>query len=160
MAGEARNCDQRKVLTMVERKGRAISVKVEDLTVDTLKAVIGKTVILDSDLNTDEAQHYKAIGKNFASHAAVNHSEEEYARREGEKLITTNTVEGYFGIFKRGMVGIYQHCAEHHLQAYLNEFDFRYSNRSALGVEDTERTRLAVEGAAGKRLTYRRPRAA
>jgi transposase-like protein len=120
---------KRKVLTMVERGGRAVSVKVEDLTVDTLKTVIGKTVVLDSDLNTDEARHYKAIGKNFASHGAVNHSEEEYVRREGEKLVTTNTVEGFFGIFKRGMVGVYQHCAEHHLQAYLNEFDFRYSNR-------------------------------
>ena len=87
---------KRKVLTMVERRGRAVSVKVEDLTVDTLKTVIGKTVILDSDLNTDEAQHYKSIGKKFASHDAVNHSAEEYARREGDKLITTNTVEGYF----------------------------------------------------------------
>ena len=115
--------------------------------------------LLDSDLNTDEAQHYKALGKNFASHDAVNHSEEEYVRREGGKLVTTNTVEGFFGIFKRGMVGVYQHCAEHHLQAYLNEFDFRYSNRSALGIEDTERTERAVKGAAGKRLTYKQPRA-
>ena len=114
-------------------EGRAVSVKVEDLTVETLKTVIGKTVILDSDLNTDEAQHYKAIGENFASHDAVNHSAEEYARREGEKLITTNTVEGFFGIFKRGMVGVYQHCSEQHLQKYLNEFDFRYSNRIGAG---------------------------
>ena len=151
---------KRKVLTMVERKGRAVSVKVEDLTVETLKTVIGKTVVLDSDLNTDEAQHYKAIGKNFSAHDAVNHSEEEYARHEGGKLITTNTVEGYFGIFKRGMVGVYQHCAEHHLQKYLNEFDFRYSNRSALGVEDTERANLAIKGAVGKRLTYNQPRSA
>jgi transposase-like protein len=75
---------KRKVLTMVERGGRAVSVKVEDLTVETLRTVIGKTVVLDSDLNTDEAQHYKAIGKNFSAHDAVNHSEEEYARREGE----------------------------------------------------------------------------
>lgn len=151
---------KRKILTMVERRGRAVSVKVEDLTVETLKTVIGETVVLDSDLNTDEAQHYKSIGKSFASHDAVNHSAEEYVRREGEKLITTNTVEGYFGIFKRGMVGVYQHCAEHHLQKYLNEFDFRYSNRSALGVEDTERATLAVKGARGKRLTYRQPRPA
>lgn len=69
-------------------------------------------------------------------------------------------LRAFFGIFKRGMTGIYQHCAEHHLQKYLNEFDFRYSNRIALGVDDTERTRLAVKGAAGKRLTYRQPRAA
>jgi ISXO2-like transposase domain len=140
---------------MVERRGRAVSVKVEDLTVDTLKTVIGKTVVLNSDLNTDEAQHYESIGENFSSHGAVNHGEEEYVRRENGKLITTNTVEGYFGLFKRGMVGVYQHCAEHHLQKYLNEFDFRYSNRSALGVEDTERASLAAKGARGKRLTYK-----
>ncbi len=151
---------KRKVLTMVERKGRAVSVKVNDLTVETLKTVIGRTVILDSTLNTDEAQHYKALGKNFAGHDAVNHSAEEYVRREGDKITTTNTVEGYFGIFKRGMIGVYQHCAEHHLQAYLNEFDFRYSNRIAVGVNDTERASLAMKGARGKRLTYARPRVA
>ena len=158
--GKRGTATKRKVLTMVERRGRAVSVKIEDLTVDTLKVVIGKTIILDSDLNTDEAQHYKSIGKKFASHGAVNHSEEEYARREGDKLITTNTVEGYFSIFKRGMVGVYQHCSEYHLQKYLNEFDFRYSNRSALGVEDTERANLAIKGAVGKRLTYKQPRQA
>jgi transposase-like protein len=137
--GKRGTATKRKVLTMVERGGRAVSMKVNDLTVDTLKTVIGKHVVLDSALNTDEAQHYKAIGKNFSSHDAVNHSAEEYVRREGEKLITTNTVEGFFGVFKRGMTGVYQHCAEHHLQAYLNEFDFRYSNRIALGVDDTAR---------------------
>jgi len=147
---------KRKVLTMVERGGRAVSVKVEDLTIDTLKTVIGKTVVLDSDLNTDEAQHYKALGENFASHGAVNHSEEEYVRREEGKLVTTNTVE----VFKRGMVGVYQHCGESHLQAYLNEFDFRYSNRVGLGIDDTERAHRAIKGAQGKRLTYRSPRSA
>jgi transposase-like protein len=151
---------KRKVLTMVERGGRAISVKVEDLTIDTLKTVIGKNVVLDSDLNTDEAQHYKALGKSFASHDAVNHSEEEYVRHDGEKLVTTNTVEGFFGIFKRGMVGVYQHCAEHHLQAYLNEFDFRYSNRIAMGIDDAERAHRAIRGAQGKRLTYKPTRSA
>ncbi len=144
----------------MERGGRAVSVKVEDLTIDTLKTVIGKMVVLDSDSNTDEAQHHKAIGKNFVAHDAVNHSEEEYVRHEGGKLVTTNTVEGFFGIFKRGMVGVYQHCAEHHLQAYMKECDFRYSNRTKLGVDDTERTRRAVKGAEGKRLTYKQPRVA
>jgi hypothetical protein len=81
-------------------------------------------------------------------------------RRDGDKLITTNTVEGFFGIFKRGMIGVYQHCSEHHLQKYLNEFDFRYSNRSALGIEDAERANLAVKGARGKRLTYKQPSSA
>jgi transposase-like protein len=147
---------KRKVLTMVERGGRSVSLKVNDLTVQTLRTVIGKHVILDSNLNTDEAQHYKALGKNFASHEAVNHSKGEYARG----TVTTNTVEGFFGVFKRGMTGVYQHCGENHLQAYLNEFDFRYSNRIKLGVDDTERAHRAIKGAEGKRLTYRQPRSA
>jgi transposase-like protein len=149
--GKRGTATKRKVLTMVERGGRSVSVKVEDLTQATLKTVIGKHVVLDSTLNTDEAQHYKALGKNFADHEAVNHGNEEYARGE----TTTNTVEGFFGIFKRGMVGVYHQCGEGHLQAYLNEFDFRYSNRIKLGVDDTERTRRAIKGAEGKRLTYR-----
>lgn len=143
---------KRKVVSLVERGGRAKSVKVEDLTIPTLKKVIFNNVVLDSTLNTDEAQHYKEIGRSFSKHEAVNHSASEYARGSA----TTNTVEGFFSIFKRGMVGIYQHCGEQHLQRYLNEFDFRYSNRSALGVEDAERTERAIRGASGKRLTYRR----
>lgn len=149
---------KRKVLTMLERGGRAISVKVNDLTVETLKKVIGEHVVLDSTINTDEAQHYKALGKNFEAHEAVNHSAEEYVRKENGKLITTNTVEGFFGMFKRGMTGVYQHCAEHHLHRYLAEFDFRYSNRVRFGIDDTERAERAACGARGKRLTYRPPR--
>ena len=147
---------KQKVLTMVERKGRAVSVKVEDLTIPTIKQVLGAHIVLDSTLNTDEAQWYKQPGKAFANHEAVNHGDGEYVRGD----TTTNTVEGYFSIFKRGMVGVYQHCGEQHLHRYLSEFDFRYSNRSALGVEDTERTALAAKGARGKRLTYRQPRPA
>ena len=154
--GRRGTATKRKVLTMVERGGRSVSVKVEDLTQATLKNVIGKHVVLDSTLNTDEAQHYKALGKNFAEHEAVNHGDGEYARG----VTTTNTVEGFFGIFKRGMTGVYQHCGEAHLQAYLNEFDFRYSNRIKLGVDDVERTRRAVKGSEGKRLTYKQPRSA
>ena len=129
--GKRGTATKRKVLTMVERGGRAVSVKVEDLTVQTLKTVIGEHVVLDSTLNTDEAQHYKSHWQSVCGHEAVNHGAGEYARGE----TTTNTVEGFFGIFKRGMIGVYQHCGEHHLQAYLNEFDFRYSNRSALGLK-------------------------
>ena len=97
---------KQKVLTMVERGGRAVSVKVEDLTIPTVKKVLGDHVVLDSRLNTDEAQWYKQPGKAFAGHDAANHSDSEYVRGD----TTTNTVEGYFGIFKRGMVGVYQHC--------------------------------------------------
>ncbi len=121
---------------------------------------------------TDEARHYMEIGREFESHDAVNHGEKEYvryfnevtdkARLDGKPLvvthtITTNTVEGYYSIFKRGMKGVYQHCKEKHLHRYLSEFDFRYSNRIALGVDDQDRAVKALKGIAGKRLTYRSP---
>jgi hypothetical protein len=102
---------------------------------------------------TDEGTYYREVGQEFASHETVNHAAEEYARG----IVTTNTVEGHFSIFKRGMRGTYQHCSEKHLHRYLSEFDFRYSNRVALGVNDGDRAALAVKGAAGKRLTYRQP---
>lgn len=119
---------------------------------------------------TDEYASYKGVGGEFVSHDAVNHGKDQYVRYWNEvtdqirpdgkpvvetTVITTNTVEGYFSVFKRGMKGVYQHCAEKHLHRYLSEFDFRYSNRIALGVTDGERADLAVKGAAGKRLTYR-----
>ena len=100
---------------------------------------------------TDEAQFYKAVGKEFASHEAVNHGVKEYVRGD----VTTNTVDGYYSIFKRGMKGVYQHCKEKHLHRYLAEFDFRYSNRIALGINDGDRAVLAMKGIEGKRLTYR-----
>ena len=100
---------------------------------------------------TDEATWYKTLGARYLSHVAVNHSAHEYVRGE----ISTNTVEGYYSIFKRGMRGVYQHCCEKHLHRYLAEFDFRYSNRSALGIEDTERTAIALRGMVGNWLTYR-----
>jgi hypothetical protein len=101
---------------------------------------------------TDEARYYKAVGKEFASHESVNHEKDEYVRG----LAHTNTIEGYYSIFKRGMVGVYQHCGEQHLKRYLCEFDFRYSNCAALGVGDAMRAELAISGAEGRRLTYRR----
>ena len=106
-------------------------------------------------LMTDEARHYDDIGTAYASHETVKHSADEYVRYDGDRVISTNTVEGYFSIFKRGMKGVYQHCSEKHLQRYLHEFDFRYSHRSALGVSDAQRTAIAIRGAEGKRLMYR-----
>ena len=85
----------------------------------------------------------------------MNHSAEEYVRYENGEAIHTNTIEGYFSIFKRGMKGVYQHCSEKHLHRYLAEFDFRYNNRSAKGVEDIERVENALKGINGRRLTYR-----
>ena len=103
---------------------------------------------------TDEARHYVGVGQEFAGHGSVEHTANEYVR---DGYIHTNTVEGYYSIFKRGMKGIYQHCSEKHLHRYLAEFDFRYNNRIALGTDDGARAALAMKGIAGKRLTYRQP---
>jgi len=145
---------KRKVITLVERGGRSRSIKVDDLSPKTIRKALFENIVLDSRLHTDEAHHYRKPGTEFSAHERVNHSGGEYARGN----VTTNTVEGFFSIFKRGMKGVYQHCGEQHLQRYLDEFDFRYSNRVALGVDDAERTTRAIKGAEGKRLTYRRTR--
>ena len=116
--------------------------------------ILRTNVKRESDLMTDEARHYVAVGKEYARHGHVEHSQDEYVKAGG---IHTNTVEGYYSIFKRGMRGIYQHCSEKHLHRYLSEFDFRYSNHVALGVDDTQRRDIALEGIKGKRLKYRWP---
>jgi transposase-like protein len=141
------------VLTLVERGGSARSFHVDGTTVASLLPIIRANINRETNLMTDEGPWYTLIGKEFASHDTVKHTEKEYVRG----TISTNTVEGYYSIFKRGMKGVYQHCAEKHLHRYLAEYDFRYSNRAALGVNDTDRAALAVKGAAGKRLTYRGP---
>jgi hypothetical protein len=142
------------IVTLVERGGSARSIHVNDLKAATLRAAVLGNTDTKSKLMTDERQTYRGIGRRFAGHDTVNHAEEEWARGEAH----VNSAEGFFSLFKRGMVGIYQHCGEQHLHRYLAEFDFRYSNRVRLGVDDTERTRRAIAGAEGKRLTYRRTR--
>ena len=142
---------KRIVVTLVERGGSARSIKVDKLDAATVGQILRDNVSSKSRLHTDEATYYKQPGAEFAAHERVNHSDKEYARDD----VTTNSVEGFFSILKRGMTGVYQHCGEQHLQRYLDEFDFRYSNRTALGVDDTERTRRAIKGGDGKRLTYR-----
>jgi transposase-like protein len=132
---------------------------VANVTKEDVLPIIRDNIARESHVMTDEAGQYRKLGDEFADHHAVDHSREEYAytdRATGEK-IGTNTVEGFYSIFKRGMKGVYQHCGEKHLHRYLAEFDFRYSNRSALGVEDKNRADMIVEGAKGKRLVYRRP---
>lgn len=111
-----------------------------------------------SALMTDTHGGYLHVGKVFASHEVVDHGADEYVRypHDGEP-IHSNTAEGFFSIFKRGMTGIYQHCSEKHLHRYLAEFDFRYSNRVGLGIDDKCRTEMALKGGHGKRLTYRIP---
>jgi transposase-like protein len=128
--------DKRKVVTLVERGGKARSVKVETVTAREVRKVILDNADTGSALMTDQARMYRSIGMRFASHESVDHGKEEWVRGDAH----TNTVEGFFSIFKRGMTGVYQHCSERHLHRYLVEFDFRYSNRVKLGVDDAERT--------------------
>lgn len=143
------------VLALVERGGNVRSFHVERMTTDTVAEVIKANADTRSHLRTDEAKHYVNLGREFASHEAVQHSGKEYVRKGTGPTAHTNTIEGFFSVFKRGMKGTYQHCGERHLHRYLAEFDFRYNNRSALGVEDAARAVNAIVGAKGKRLTYK-----
>jgi len=155
--GKAAWAHKNVVLTLVERGGAARSFHVDGVRAGDLLPIIRNNLSKEAKLMTDEANYYKIIAdfEGIASHQTVNHSKDEYVRYEAGEAISTNTVEGYYSIFKRGMKGVYQHCSEKHLHRYLAEFDFRYSNRVALGIGDGERADLAVKGAAGKRLTYR-----
>lgn len=143
------------VLTLVERGGKARSFHVDTARIGTVLPIVRANIAKESALMTDEAGMYRRIGQEFASHQYVKHSKDEYVRGN----VHTNTVEGFYSIFKRGMKGVYQHCAEHHLHRYLAEFDFRYSNRIAMGIDDGVRAIKALAGVKGKRLTYRRPAA-
>lgn len=138
------------VLALVERGGSARTVRIDRATTHNIKPIVEANVDPASNLMTDEARHYTLVGRQFASHESVEHGAGEYVRGDAH----TNTIEGFFGVFKRGMKGIYQLCGEQHLHRYLSEFEFRYNHRTALGVEDAERTGAAVKGTKGKRLTY------
>jgi transposase-like protein len=143
------------VMALVERRGRVRSFHVPNVTAANLQPIIARHVHTDSRYMTDTGAVSLFLGLPFKErHQTVNHSADEYVRGD----VYTNTVEGYFSIIKRGIYGVYQHVSEAHLQRYLAEFDFRYSNRAKLGVDDVERTALAVEGAWGRRLTYRTTR--
>lgn len=142
------------VVTLVERSGKARSFHVGNNKASTIMPLVRANIAKESKLATDEAGQYVQAHKHFADHLTVDHSKEEWIRGEAG----TNTVEGYFSIFKRGMKGIYQHCGEQHLHRYLAEYDFRYNNRTKLGVDDQQRTLNALKGIEGKRLTYRRSR--
>jgi transposase-like protein len=146
------------VLALVERGGEVRSWHVSGATVAEIIPIVKANVAKEMAIMTDASWVYKKRLKDFASHDRIDHSVDEYVRREdGRPLIHTNTVESVFGVFKRGMRGTYQHCKAKHLHRYLAEFDFRHNTRSALGVEDKERARKMVVGAKGKRLTYRQP---
>jgi hypothetical protein len=141
------------VLTLVERGGKSRTFHVDGTSIGDLAPVLRANLAKEAKLMTDSAGWYTALGKEYASHDVINHTIDEYVRGN----VHTNTVEGFFSVFKRGMRGVYQHCSEKHLHRYLAEFDFRYSNRVALGVDDFKRAEIAAAGIKGKRLTYRRP---
>jgi len=162
--GRAGRSHKNAVLTLVERGGSARSFHIDGAAISDIMPLVRANVAREATVMTDEAKHYYDVADEFAGHGTVKHSEDEYVRNEvwidkTNRLhiepIHTNTVEGYYSIFKRGMKGVYQHCAEKHLHRYLAEFDFRYSNRVRLGIDDVERTALAVKGIVGKRLTHR-----
>ena len=146
-----------KVLSLVDRStGQVRSVVVDNLRPATIAPIVLDNLHREARLMTDEAGHYLVVGRQFAEHGVVRHGQDEYVSTD-DRTIHTNTIEGYFSIFKRGMKGVYQHCSKKHLHRYLAEFDFRYSNRSALGCEDQDRAMRAVIGGVGKRLTYKGP---
>lgn len=138
------------VMSLVERGGPIRSVHLDDTNI---RGVLWRHLDRDSRLYTDGAVSYKGFMPG-GQHESVDHSKEEWVRGD----VHTNTLEGFFSIFKRGLVGVYQHMDQRHLHRYLAEFDFRYNNRAANGVNDTERAARAVDGVVGKRLTYRTAR--
>ncbi|MDP4538225.1 IS1595 family transposase [Qipengyuania sp. DY56-A-20] len=146
-----------RIVSLVERNtGRATSIVFNGaFGQNDVKAFLFERLDRNARLLTDEAHVYKPVGQHYRAHGSVNHFKGEYVSR-ADPTNHTNTIEGFFGIFKRGMRGIYQHCGQQHLARYLAEFDFRYTNRSGLGINDTERADIALKGIAGKRLTYRR----
>lgn len=140
------------VLSLVERNGKVRSFHVASVNADTLKPILKEQISENAHLMTDDAGQYRLIGPEFAKHDIVIHSTGEYVRGKAH----TNTVEGFFSIFKRGIYGVYQHVSPFHLHRYTTEFDFRYNYRSRQGFDDSMREAKALKGISGKRLTYRR----
>jgi hypothetical protein len=151
--GKTGGFDKRIIVSLVERHGSVKSFHVGAADKKVVGGIIRDHVAKESRLHTDESKLYPEVGREFAAHETVNHRAKEYARDD----VHVNSAEGYFGLFKRGFNGIYQHCREKHLHRYLSEYDFRYNHRIRLGFTDMGRTMEAVKGAEGKRLTYRQP---
>ena len=162
-SGKRRN--DRPIVALVERGGRVRTFHVAVADKASVQKIVRENIARESKLHTDESKLYHGSDEHFAEHESVKHSASEYVRskftwgEDGPKTekVHTNTAEGYFSIFKRGMRGIYQHCSEKHLHRYLAEYDFRFNHRVALGIGDIERTKAAIVATAGKRLTYRQP---
>lgn len=146
--------NKRAIISLVERGGIVRSFHVENADKATVNVIVNQNIAREARVHTDESRLYNDVKGHAISHEAVKHSAGEYVRGD----VHTNSVEGFFSIFKRGMKGVYQHCAEKHLHRYLAEFDFRYNARVALGVNDFARADRALVGISGKRLTYRTAR--
>jgi transposase-like protein len=146
--GPGRKKPKAVVLSLVQRGGNIRSMLVDHKTVGRF---IHEHVHPESRLVTDGAQHY--VHSRVAKHESVDHSKFEWTRGD----VHTNNLEGFFSIFKRGLVGTYQHMDAKHFDKYLAEFDFRQNHRARLGIDDVQRSALAVESAKGKRLYYRQP---
>jgi hypothetical protein len=151
--GKSGPAGKRAIVALVERGGRVRSFHPATADGPSVTAIVRDNITRESRLHTDESRLYIKVGAEFTAHETVTHSHGEYVRGD----VHTNSVEGYFSIFKRGMKGIYQHCSEKHLHRYLAEFDFRYNHRIRLGFNDGERAALAVKNADGRRVTYRQP---
>lgn len=143
---------KQKVVSLVERGGNVRSFHVERVTINTIAPILQANISLDANLMTDSASVYRKLKIRFNNHEVVNHSMGEYVRGNAH----TNTVEGFFSVFKRGMVGTYQHCGSQHLHRYLAEFDFRYNYRAPLKIDDRTRLIHTPQAIEGKRLTYER----
>ncbi len=155
--GKVGPAGKRAIVSLLERGGSIRSFHVAVADKATVQKIVTENVAHEARLHTRESKLYGDATKHVAAHETVRHSAKEYVRGpKGPDRIHTNNAEGFFGVFKRGMRGIYQHCGEQHLQRYLDEFAFRRNARSKLGVEDTRRAVLAIKGASGKHLTYRR----
>jgi hypothetical protein len=155
--GKTGPANKRAIISLVERGGNVRSFHVYRADSDTVTKIVNENIARETKLYTDESKLYIRGGKNMAAHETVMHSIKEYVRYTKTDKIHTNTIEGYFSIFKRGMKGVYQHCGEKHLHRYLAEFDFRYNTRD---LTDAERSVLAAKSGEGKRLTYHQPRQA
>lgn len=144
-----------RVMTLIDRDtGHARSFVMTEFTTEETQRIFNENVAREAYLLTDEAPQYRQPGEKQTFHGTTTHSAGEYVRKDAP-WVHTNTVEGYYSIFKRGMKGVYQHASRQHLHRYCIEFDFRYTNRSKLGVDDVTRFAKIVEGVKGKRLTYR-----
>lgn len=146
--------NKRAIVALVERGGSARTFHVAEANVATVAKIVRDNVDRKSKLHTDASSLYLTVGKEFAEHGRVEHSMGEYVRFEEGGAVHNNSCEGYFSVFKRGMKGVYQHCSEKHLHRYLAEYEFRFNNRVALGVDDMTRADKLLAGVSGKRLTY------